>query len=291
MIDSLRGLRTDLATQERIIREKWTRSPYKTFRDRDARYKHYVRIRGMIKGVGDWKCHRALYSVSCHCRRRRNVNSFFVRSLMLDLDLELHLLAPWLLRILLTSSCLGFSEDMACQSLFLLTEKPLSRDSLLPFADYLVEVHSFSPSDRLQTERSNRALEGMLRHYVSTSQNDWDLKLPCAGFAVSNSLKAATGFTAVYLNHGQNSRSPASVAKNTSMPSAKEFDEKLNMAISRARDCFKTAQAHMKRKADVHRRDSNLFIGDDVLLSSKNIRLKANGTKSAAYIHRSFQDT
>ncbi len=37
-----------------------------------------------------------------------------------------------------------------------------------------------------QTERTNRTLEDMLRHVVSPSHNDWDLRLPCCEFAINN---------------------------------------------------------------------------------------------------------
>ena len=51
-----------------------------------------------------------------------------------------------------------------------------------------------------QTERTNRTHEDMLRHYVGPSQDDWDLRLPCADFAINNAVKAATGHTPFYLN-------------------------------------------------------------------------------------------
>ena len=35
------------------------------------------------------------------------------------------------------------------------------------------------PQSDGQTERTNRTLEDMLRHFVSPSQDDWDVRLPC----------------------------------------------------------------------------------------------------------------
>ena len=43
-----------------------------------------------------------------------------------------------------------------------------------------------------QTERANRTLEDMLRHFIDPAQNDWDAKLPCE-FAVNNAWNRATG--------------------------------------------------------------------------------------------------
>ena len=91
------------------------------------------------------------------------------------------------------------------------------------------------------TERTNRTLEEMLRHYVSPSQYDWDLKLPCAEFALNNAIKAATGTTPFLLNHGRHLRAPAAIAMDTAIPAANEFVGKVNEAISRPKDCLKSA--------------------------------------------------
>jgi hypothetical protein len=66
-----------------------------------------------------------------------------------------------------------------------------------------------------QTERTNRTLEEMLRPYVSPSQDGWDLKLPCAEFAVNNATTAATGFSPFYLNYGRHPRGPATGVMDT----------------------------------------------------------------------------
>ena len=114
----------------------------------------------------------------------------------------------------------------------------------------------------------------MLRHYVGPSQDDWDLKLPCAEYAVNNSVKPATGASPFYLNYGRHPRGPASVAIATRVPAANEFVENLNVSLSRAKDCLVSAQSRMKKIADKHRRELQFNAGDDVLLSTKNLRVK-----------------
>ena len=138
---------------------------------------------------------------------------------------------------------------------------------------------AFHPQTDGQTERTNRTLEEMLRHYVSLSQDDWDLKLPCAEFALNNAIKAATGSTPFFLNHGRHPRAPAAIAMDTAVPAANEFVGKVNEAISRAKDCLRSAQARMKKNADLGRRDMEFSIGDEVLLSSKNMQIKSKGTR------------
>jgi hypothetical protein len=52
---------------------------------------------------------------------------------------------------------------------------------------------AYHPQTDGQTERKNRTLEEMLRHYVAPSQDDWPLKTPMREFAINNSIKVATG--------------------------------------------------------------------------------------------------
>jgi len=138
---------------------------------------------------------------------------------------------------------------------------------------------SFHPQTDGQTERTNRTLEEMLRQYVGPSQDDWDLKLPCAEFAVNNSMKAATGYTPFFLNYGRHPRGPATAVMVTHAPAVKEFVTSMHKAVSTAKDSLAAAQARMKRNADEHRSDLDFAVGDKVLLSSKNIRIRAVGTR------------
>jgi hypothetical protein len=138
---------------------------------------------------------------------------------------------------------------------------------------------AYHPQTDGQTERTNRTLEEMLRHYVGPSQDDWDLKLPCAEFAINNAMKAATGYSPFYLNYGRHPRGPATAVLDTHLPAVHDFVTSLHKAISTAKDSLAAAQARMKKNADTHRRELYFAVGDEVLLSSKNIRIKTAGTK------------
>lgn len=119
----------------------------------------------------------------------------------------------------------------------------------------------------------------MLRHYVGPSQDDWDLKFPCAEFAINNATKAATGYSPFFLNYGRHPRGPATAVVDTHLPAVKEFVTSMHKAISTARDSLVSAQTRMKRNADAHRIDLTFAVGDQVLLSSRNIKIKTVGTK------------
>ena len=52
-----------------------------------------------------------------------------------------------------------------------------------------------------QTERVNRILEDILRHYVSPTEDDWDLYLSLVEFAYSNAWQESIQTTPLMLNH------------------------------------------------------------------------------------------
>ena len=116
---------------------------------------------------------------------------------------------------------------------------------------------AYHPQTDGQTERSNRTLEDMLRAFVSPSQDDWDLKLPCCEFAVNNAWNAATGSTPFFLSQGSHPRSPVSADIICRLPAAEAFEGRVNDAIARARDHLHAASARMKASADQKRRDLN----------------------------------
>jgi transposase InsO family protein len=61
-----------------------------------------------------------------------------------------------------------------------------------------------------QTERLNRILEDMLRHYVAPAQVDWDEHLPMVEFAYNNAWQESVQETPFYLNYGFHPLSPLS---------------------------------------------------------------------------------
>ena len=72
---------------------------------------------------------------------------------------------------------------------------------------------AYHPQSDGQTERMNRVLEDMLRHYCDPSQTDWDEHLSLAEFAVNNAIQASTRFTPFMLNSGQHPRTPTTIAE------------------------------------------------------------------------------
>lgn len=66
------------------------------------------------------------------------------------------------------------------------------------------------PESDGQTERANRVMEEVLRHYVGADQTNWDRYLPLCEFAINNSWNQneSTKSTPFYLNYGRHPRVP-----------------------------------------------------------------------------------
>ncbi len=125
-----------------------------------------------------------------------------------------------------------------------------------------------------QTERANRTLKEMLRSYVNARQDDWDQYLAPLEFAYNNAHNASTGQTPFYLNHGFHPASqiqliPAAVSET---PAAMQFVDNIHNALIQAKQAIADAQTRQARNANRSRRDISFQIGDQVLLSTSNLR-------------------
>lgn len=143
---------------------------------------------------------------------------------------------------------------------------------------------AYHPQSDGQSERANRTLEDMLRAYTSSRQDDWDLVLPAAEFAYNSSKQASTGFTPFFLNYGQEPPTPASLVQRTApptdapeVPATTSFLQTLQSAIATARENLLLAQQRQAQTADRHRREHPFQVGDEVLLSTVNLKRASVG--------------
>ena len=89
---------------------------------------------------------------------------------------------------------------------------------------------AFHPQTDGNTERVNRVLEDMLRHYVGESDHtSWDTCLPAAEFAINNSYHESIGTTPFRLNTGRDPRLPLSIplSHTSPVPSAAQFADRM----------------------------------------------------------------
>ena len=71
---------------------------------------------------------------------------------------------------------------------------------------------AFHPQTDGQTERTNRQLEQVLRHYVNSQHNDWEPLLAVAEFAINAIVSSSTGYSPFFLDTGMHPRTPLSMA-------------------------------------------------------------------------------
>jgi hypothetical protein len=144
---------------------------------------------------------------------------------------------------------------------------------------------AYHPQTDGQTERVNRVMEDMLRHFVSSEQDDWDRVLPCVEYAINNSYHESIKTTPFQITYGERPRSPLEnllITRNMDQvrcPAAKELAVKMQAAVGRARTAMLEAQQRQKANADGKRRDITFAVGDQVLVSTRNMNLKTPGTK------------
>ena len=67
---------------------------------------------------------------------------------------------------------------------------------------------SYHPESDGQSERINRVLNEMLRHYVNARHDNWDKLLPIVELAHNNAYSTATGSTPFFICYGKHPRTP-----------------------------------------------------------------------------------
>ena len=141
---------------------------------------------------------------------------------------------------------------------------------------------AYHPQSDGQTERVNRILEDMLRHYVNPLQDNWDELLPYAEFAINNSYQESIKTTPFMVNTGRDPKSNIEwclkIPKQSKVPAVEEFIASMQHALSTAKSALYAAQQRQKSYADRRLRPEEFQPGDQVMLSTQNIRLKMPGT-------------
>jgi hypothetical protein len=137
---------------------------------------------------------------------------------------------------------------------------------------------AYHPQTDGQTERANRTIEDMLRAYVNQRQDDWDHHLTAVEIAYNNSKQASTGYSPYFLNYGQHPTFPVnsvneSTGKSTNA-SVEELLERLGTTLSEAQEHVEKAQSKQQEQANRHRIEQEFEVGQQVWLSTADLRLK-----------------
>jgi hypothetical protein len=125
----------------------------------------------------------------------------------------------------------------------------------------------------------NRVLEDMLRHYIDPSQTDWDQHLSIAEFAINNAYHEGMKATPFWLNNFKHPRTPLSLhLKSPTSVEARQLADRLVDDLKIAKQSLRSAQQRQATQADKRRRKLEFKVGEEVMLSTANIRLKAVGS-------------
>ena len=135
---------------------------------------------------------------------------------------------------------------------------------------------AFHPQTDGQTERLNRVLEEMLRHFINPIGSDWVKYLSLVEFAYNNSRNLTTKFTPFKLNYGLDPVTPASSVpeRKQKVPAAQLFFRNMTEDLARARQALLDAQTRMKSYEDQSRSEVEFNVNDMVWLNTRNLRLK-----------------
>ena len=155
---------------------------------------------------------------------------------------------------------------------------------------------AYHPQSDGQTENMNKTVEIMLRHYVNDRQDDWDLLLPAAEFAVNNGFQESIQTTPFFLNYGYHPTMPADIGisanhaanaflreKQQLMQSTGKYlrfaqqkfeQERIGEVAESAKRMLSSAKAKQKQYADKRRSQADIYAPEDeVMLSTRNMHI------------------
>ena len=143
---------------------------------------------------------------------------------------------------------------------------------------------AFHPQTDGQTERMNQTVESYLRCYVNYFQDDWVLLLPSAEYACNQNENATTGrspFEAVYRFTPTMRRNLAGEPPARESHAAIRKSEALKEADSEATNLWREAQKAWSKHYNSKHKAKTYKIGEKILLSTKNLRLRRASKKLA----------
>ena len=135
---------------------------------------------------------------------------------------------------------------------------------------------SFHPQSDGQSERLNKTISEMLRHFANKKPRDWDKHLYNLEFAYNNTKQSSTKQTPFFLSTGKDPLIPAVFLNNekinTKIASTEELLNKIKENIRIAQKSIEKARSKQKKYADKKRRELTFKEGEKVLLKSEGIQ-------------------
>jgi hypothetical protein len=134
---------------------------------------------------------------------------------------------------------------------------------------------AFHPQTDGQTERQNQTLETWLRAYVCYQQDDWVSLLPMAEFAYNNAPHDSIGISPNEARYGitlDNRQGIADDSQKGEIPHAKERANELIQIRKKLENSWRRTKDSQVKWYDKNHIPISFNVGEQVLLSSKNIK-------------------
>ncbi|GIM00361.1 hypothetical protein Vretimale_5502, partial [Volvox reticuliferus] len=138
---------------------------------------------------------------------------------------------------------------------------------------------AYHPQSDGQTERTNRTLGDMLRNFAGRTPLVWDTYLTAAEFAINNAVNRSTGQSPFFLTYGFHPALPVWRELEVYVPAAKTFAKTFLSRMTDAKSCLDAAQQRATEYYNKSKRDVVFSEGQMVLLSTKNLRSFAEGSR------------
>lgn len=130
---------------------------------------------------------------------------------------------------------------------------------------------AYHPETDGQTERTNRSLEQILRHFCAHQQRRWAEFLPHAEFAYNNAKHSTTGVSPFFANYGHHPRTDFPDMGDGKNQYANDFVQRMRQIERSMKETIAMAQQRQAHQANKHRREREFKEGDWVFLSTSNL--------------------
>jgi hypothetical protein len=135
---------------------------------------------------------------------------------------------------------------------------------------------SFHPQADGSTEIVNKLIEQVLRCHCLHDQEEWDENVCMVEFAINNSHHTSLKHTPFFLNYGMHPATPMLVdtLRLSKVPAAAKWTREMSHTLEQAKIYLQEAKDRQKSYADAKRKEIELKVGDQVLLSTTNLNPK-----------------
>jgi hypothetical protein len=140
---------------------------------------------------------------------------------------------------------------------------------------------SFHPQSDGGTERLNRTLQDMLRCYVNPRMDNWDTLLPLVQFAYNSTHHSSIGMSPFEASMGFVPRTSVSLpVVPSSVPAAAQLTADMQQVVADVKVALEAARERQVSYANTHRSELSFEPGQEVWLSTKNLKQKVRGNTS-----------